>query len=104
MRAVAVGAFACVVSVLVLMAAYCTDRSGDIDEIGFLNPPYMLAHYGKLVFPAYAFSPFFDRPVITHPPVHLGFVGLLWRLGLPPYYAEATPTVLLLFLCILAIA
>jgi hypothetical protein len=60
----------------------------------------MLAHYGHLTFPTYAHNGFFDLPVITHPPVHLMWIGLLWRLGLSVYYAEATPTVLLLLFSI----
>lgn len=92
--------FAGFVAVLVLMSAYVTDRNGVVDEPGFLNPPYMLAHFGRLTFPVFPFNGFFDLPVITHPPVHVLWIGLLWRLGFTPYYAEATPTVLLLLLSI----
>jgi hypothetical protein len=92
--------FACFVTLLVLISAYCTDRNGAVDEPGFLNPPYMLAHFGRLTFPVFPYNGFFDLPVITHPPVHTAWIGLLWRLGFSPYYAEATPTVLLLLLSI----
>jgi len=92
--------FACFVAVLVLISAYCTDRNGAVDEPGFLNPPYMLAHFGRLTFPTFPHNGFFDLPVITHPPVHALWIGLLWRLGFSPYYAEATPTVLLMLLSI----
>jgi hypothetical protein len=92
--------FACFVVLLVLIAAYCTDRNGAVDEPGFLNPPYMLVHYGHLTFSTYPHNAFFDLPVITHPPVHTMWIGLLWRLGLSVYYAEATPAVLLLLLSI----
>ena len=92
--------FACLVAVSVLISAYCTERNGAVDEPGFLNPPYMLVHSGHLSFPAYPFNRFFNLPVITHPPVHVLWIGLLWRMGLPVYYAEATPTVLLLLLSI----
>ena len=92
--------FACFVALLVLISAYCTDRNGAVDEPGFLNPPYMLVHYGHLTFPTYPHNAFFDLPVITHPPVHTMWIGLLWRLGLSVYYAEATPAVLLLLLSI----
>jgi len=94
--------FACFVGLLILLSAFCTDRDGSIDELGFLNPPYMLAHFGKLTFPTYPHNAFFDLPVITHPPVHLTWIGLLWRAGFSIYYAEAIPTVLL-FLLALAI-
>ena len=89
------------VALLILISAYCTERGGGVDEPGFLNPPYMLAHFGKLTFPTYPHGTFFDVPVVTHPPMHLGWIGLLWRMGIPPYYAEATPTVLMFFLAIL---
>ena len=92
--------FACFVAALVLISAYCTDRNGAVDEPGFLNPPYMLAHFGRLTFPVFPFNGFFNLPVITHPPVHLLWIGLLWRAGFTPYYAEATPTVLLMLLSI----
>ena len=62
-------AFACFAALLVLISAYCTDRNGAVDEPGFLNPPYMLAHYGHLTFPTYAYNGFYDLPVITHPPI-----------------------------------
>ena len=74
-----------------------------MDELGFLNPPYMLAHFGKLTFPTYPHDMFFDLPVITHPPVHLTWIGLLWRAGFSIYYAEATPTVLLFLLSLVVI-
>jgi hypothetical protein len=95
--------FACLVALLIFASAYLTERNGLVDEPGFLNPPYMMAHYGKLTFPTYPHGTFFDVPVVTHPPVHAGWIGLLWRIGLPPYYAEATPTVILFLLAILII-
>ena len=97
-RSTPVVVFAGFVMLLVLIAAYCADRNGSVDEPGFLNPPYMLVHYGHLTFPTYPHNAFFDLPVITHPPVHVMWIGLLGRLGLPVYYAEATPMVLLLLL------
>ncbi|MEO8368588.1 MAG: hypothetical protein ABI806_05265 [Candidatus Solibacter sp.] len=104
LRQISVLAFAGFVAVLVLLSAYFTERNGLVDEPGFLNPPYMLAHYGKLTFPTYPNGLFFDVPVVTHPPVHVAWIGLLWRMGMRPYYAEATPTVLLFLLAILIIA
>ncbi len=92
--------FSCFVALLVLISAYCTDRNGTVDELGFLNPPYMLAHFGRMTFPVYPFHGFFDLPVITHPPVHTFWIGLLWRIGFSPYYAEASVTVLLLLLSV----
>jgi hypothetical protein len=74
-----------------------------VDELGFQNPPYMLAHFGKLTFPSYVAGWFFDQPVITHPPIHTYLIGTLCRMGFTIYYAEATPTVLLFLLAILCI-
>jgi hypothetical protein len=95
--------FAWFVAFLVLIAAYGIDRGGWVDELGFQNPPYMLAHFGKLTFPSYVAGWFFDLPVITHPPIHTFLIGSLSRLGLTIYYAEATPTVLLFLLGIVCI-
>ncbi len=95
--------FAWFVALLVLAAAYCGDRGGWVDELGFQNPPYMLAHFGKLTFPSYTGNWFFDLPVITNPPIHALWIGSLCRLGLGIYYAEATPTVLLFLLAIVCI-
>ena len=96
--------FACFVSILILLSGYFIERNGLIDEPGFLNPPYMVAHYGKLTFPTYPHGIFYDVPVVTHPPMHVAWIGLLWRMGVRPYYAEATPTVLLFLLAILITA
>jgi len=95
--------FAWFVAFLVLFAAYGIDRGGWVDELGFQNPPYMLAHFGKLTFPSYVAGWFFDQPVITHPPIHTFLIGTFSRLGLTIYYAEATPTVLLFLLAIVCI-
>ncbi len=95
--------FAGFVAVLVLVAGYGIDRGGWVDELGLQNPPYMLAHFGKLTFPSYVAGWFFDQPVITHPPIHTYLVGTLCRMGLSIYYAEATPTVLLFLLTIICI-
>jgi hypothetical protein len=101
-------AFAGAVVVLVLLSAYCTDRDGgsfggDFDELVLQNPAYTLAHFGKLTFPASWYCQDFDLPLITHPPIHTGWIGWLMRMGFSIYYAEATPVVLLLLLSIAAI-
>ncbi len=74
-----------------------------MDELTFYNPSYMLAHFGKLTYPGYPHGIYFDEPVITHPPVHVGLIGLLGRLGFTWYYAEATPTVVFFLVAIIAI-
>ena len=99
-----VAIFAWFVASLVLIAAYASDRGGWVDELGFQNPPYMLAHFGKLTFPSYTGGLSWGLPVIFHPPIHTYLIGSLCRLGLGIYYAEATPVVLLLLLAIVCIA
>jgi len=90
-----VAIFACFVAFLVLVAAYATGRGGWVDELGFQNPPYMLAHFGKLTFPPS--RPAGLRLTGHHPPAYPHvLIGTLCRLGLGIINAEATPTVLLL--------
>jgi hypothetical protein len=100
--------FGVFVVLLVLVSAYCTDRDGgsfggDFDELSLQNPAYMLAVFGNITYPAYFFNSGFDHPLVQHPPIHVGWIGLLMRLGFSIYYAEATPAVLLLLLCVAAI-
>jgi hypothetical protein len=92
----AVLAMASVVSVLLVLAAYFTLRGGSIDEIGLYNPTYMFVHYGQMTYPVHGF---FDA-MIVHPPVHYLLIGLLMRLGMTLYYAQATPTLLMALLCV----
>jgi hypothetical protein len=91
--------FAIFIALLVLLSAYFTDRNGWIDEIGLLNPPYMLAHFGKLSYPIYGF----DHSTIVHPPIHTGIIGWLARWGFTWYYAEATPTAFFFLLTVVVI-
>jgi hypothetical protein len=95
--------FGCFVALLVLLAAYFTDRNGHMDELTFYNPSYMISHFGKWTYPGYAHRTYFADPVITHPPLHVGLIGLLGRIGFTYYYAEATPTVFFFLLGILLI-
>jgi hypothetical protein len=103
--------FGLFVVLLILLSAYCTDRDGgsfgvdfgDFDELLLQNPAYMLAHFGSITFPVFLYNRGFDHPLVLQPPIHTGWIGLLMRLGFPLYYAEATPTVLLLLLCLVAI-
>jgi hypothetical protein len=96
-------AFGFFIAVLVILAAFFTDRNGDMDELTFYNPSYMVSHFGKWTYPGYAHRTYFDDPVITHPPLHVGLIGLLGRIGFTYYYAEATPTVFFFLLAILLI-
>jgi len=89
-RRIAVIAFAAFVALLVLAGAYFSDnRRADIDELALYNSAYMVAHYGRSTYPA---EGWFDLPMIVHPPVHSGTIGLLSGLGLTWYYAAGTPT------------
>src|ERR1035441_2798082 len=54
-------------------------------------------------FTTFSHNMFFDLPVITHPPVHLTWIGLLWGAGFSIYYAEAIPTVLLFLLALVVV-
>src|SRR5215469_16719012 len=94
----AVLAFAVFVALLVIASAFLNYHDSDIDDLGLYNPSYMVARYGTLTYPVHGY---YDEPVIVHPPVHVGEIGLLQRAGLPWYYAEAIPAA---FLFLLAIA
>jgi hypothetical protein len=82
---------------LVLLAAFFADnRRGDIDELALYNPAYMAARHGRVTYPV--FIGLYNAPVIVHPPLHTGAIGLLEHAGLTWYYAEAVPTVFFLLL------
>jgi len=87
---------ASVVSVLFILAAYFTHRGGSVDEIGLYNPTYMFAHYGAMTYPIYGY---YDA-MFVHPPVHYLLIGILMRMGMTLYYAQATPTLVMALLCV----
>jgi dolichol-phosphate mannosyltransferase len=81
-----------------ILWAFFTRRPQDMDELGLLNPPYMLAHLGKLTYPAHS-----QHDALTvHPPTHYLAVGLALK-ALPAYYAEALPAFLFLLVAVLVI-
>jgi hypothetical protein len=90
--------FAVFVGVWVLLAGFFHERMGGVDELGLFNPSYMVSYYGELTYPIHGYV---DKPVIVHPPVHTGVIGLLGRMGFTWYYAEATPTVFFLLLSVI---
>lgn len=94
-------AFALLVAAVVLLAAFGGERGGGLDELALFNPSYMLARHGELTYPVY--TGYFDKPVLIHPPLHVGLIGLLMRAGASWYYAEALPTAVLFLLAIAAI-
>ena len=95
--------FAGFIALLTIIAAFFTGRNGDIDELMMYNPAYMLARFGKLTIASYTWRLFYYQPDIIHPPIHIGLIGLLERIGFTWYYAEAMPVLLLLLLGILII-
>lgn len=80
--------------VLLLLAAYSSDRGGGVDETGLFNPAYVDLHYGKIAYPIYGD---FDAMVV-HPPLHYKIIAAFMRCGFNYYYAEATPAFLMLLL------
>ena len=91
-----VALMALVVVCLILICAYFTDRQGGDDEIGLFNPTYMDLDYGKATYPV---AGFYDSMPV-HPPIHYKIIAAFMRAGMTLYYAQATPTVLLLLLCV----
>jgi len=85
----------CVLFLLVINA-YFSDHVGGSDELGLFNPTYMDVQYGKATYPIYGF--YDSMPV--HPPMHYKAIAMFMRAGLPLYYAQATPTVFWLLLCV----
>ncbi|HEV2688634.1 MAG TPA: hypothetical protein VGV35_08775 [Bryobacteraceae bacterium] len=96
----AVGVAIVLVVALLLLGAYFSNRGGDVDEVGLFNPAYMDLHYGKISYPIYGYF----NEMVVHPPVHYKIVAAFMRRGLTYYYAEATPTLLLLLAGVLLIA
>jgi hypothetical protein len=88
------GAFA------VLVCTLAMDRFGAVDELGLFNPVYTWIETGRMTYPAHYH---FDRMVV-HPPVHYLMVGLWMKAGVPLYYAEALPTILMHLLALVVIA
>ena len=84
------------VAMLLVLAAYFSERCGGIDEIGLYNPTYMAVQYGKMTYPAYGHF----TSMVVHPPLHYQAIAMFIRLGMGLYYAEATPAFLALLLCI----
>jgi hypothetical protein len=90
-------ALALFIAVLILLAAFFADnRPGHVDELALYNPAYMLARHHQLTYPAYL--NFYKVPVIVHPPIHAGLIGLFRLAGMTWYYAEAFPTLIFLLL------
>jgi hypothetical protein len=96
---------AAVLALSMSLVAFRTQRQFGLEETGLLNAPYTFAHYGKLAFPVYGYwyEAAYDR-LFVHPPTHYLVVGLLLKLGVGLYYAEAIPVLFFILLSIYLIA
>jgi hypothetical protein len=92
-------ALAALIALGTMLAAFCVRRLYGTEEAGLLNVPYMIAEYGKLAFPLYGywFNAAYDK-LFVHMPTHYFVVGVLMRLGISLYYAEACATVFFILL------
>jgi hypothetical protein len=91
----AVGVFAVLVWMLILLCSCCWDRTPAFDEIGLHNPVYMYLHYGKMTYPAHGQ---FDHMVV-HPPLHYTMIAWLMKLGVPLFHAAGLPLCVLSLIC-----
>jgi hypothetical protein len=78
------GAF---VACCVLLISFFSPRKPGMEEVGVFNAAYTYAHQGRMSFPIYGIN-YFDAFGI-HPHLHYAILGLLIRLGLTLYSAEA---------------
>lgn len=76
---------AALVFLFLIHAACVRPHLAGIDEISLYNPAYMLAHTGRLGYPAYRFP----DAMFIHPPIKTGAVGELMIAGLSRHRAEA---------------
>lgn len=92
-------------ALFVVLMAFFTERAWGTEERTLYNIPYTFQHYGQVAFPAYGYwyHASYDR-LFVHPPTHYLAVGILMKLGIPLYYAEAIPLAALAILCLLIIA
>jgi hypothetical protein len=94
-RVAAIVTAACLM-MLLLRAAYFSDRNGGVDEIGLYNPTYMAVHTAQMTYPVHGYL----YNMVVHPPVHYEMVALMMKMGLTLYYAQSTPALLMLMLFI----
>jgi hypothetical protein len=76
---------AALVFLFLIHAACVRPHVAGIDEVSLYNPAYMLAHTGRLVYPAYRHP----DAMFIHPPIKTGAVGELLIAGLSRHQAEA---------------
>jgi hypothetical protein len=92
-------ATAVLLAIGIMALALLVPRRYGGEEPTLLNPPYMVWKYGQVSFPAYGFwyhSAY--HTLVFHPPPHYEAVGYLLKAGVPLYYAEALPPLLIALL------
>jgi len=89
----------------IVLMAFFTERIWGGEERVLHNVPYTYVNEGRMAFPVYGF---YDRAnydrLFMHSPTHYWEIGYLMKLGLPLYYAEATPALFWAIAVLLAIA
>jgi hypothetical protein len=96
---IGVFAMALIVATCAIVWAFFCDHPQDFDDIGLFNVPYMYSHYGILSYPAHGEF----QALTVHPPIHYWLIGLQMKLGIPPFYAEAIPLLVIILLGIFLI-
>ncbi len=91
---------AALVFLFLIHAACVRPHLAGIDEVSLYNPAYMLAHTGRLGYPAYAMP----GGMFIHPPIKTGAVGELMIAGLSRYQAEAAVSLATLLPAVLCAA
>jgi dolichol-phosphate mannosyltransferase len=76
---------AALVFLFLIHAACVRPHLAGIDEVSLYNPAYMLAHTGRIGYPAYGYP----SGMFVHPPIKTGAVGELLIAGLSRHQAEA---------------
>jgi len=91
-------------SIGIILMGFFTERHWGSEEPTLFNIPFTYVHEGKLALPVYGYwyRASYDQ-LFVHPPTHYWEVGWLMKLGVPLYYAEATPVVLLSILILILI-
>jgi hypothetical protein len=90
----AVRVTALIVATCAVVWAFFCDHPQEFDDIGLFNAPYMYAHYGAVTYPAHGQF----HSLVIHPPIHYFLLGLLMKVGLSPFYAEAVPPLFMILL------
>ena len=90
----AVQLLALVITAAAALFCFFSVRQQSFDDLHLVNISYMYAHHSELSYPAH----WQYQALTLHPPLHHLEMGLLMKMGLSPYYAEAIPVVLFFIL------